>query len=152
MKISSSKKSKIMSADNGNLSDLKKQIKDALTDNICEEIVNLAYSEDGIFEKEIFTDSDTFWDIYSNEEPQDMVLKFFNGEDLDGRGQANPSRDYFRYDNYENVESTDYPGEIYLDQLDDEIVDYVMEHLDDREFPDDIQDIIDKYLADSEEE
>lgn len=151
MKISSNKKSKITASDTDNLSDLKNQINDALTDDICEEIVNLAYSEDGTFADEAFIEADTFWDIHSSDEPQDMVLKFFNGEDLDGRGPANPNRDYFRYNKYENVESTDYPGEIYMDQLSDEIVNYVMEHLDDREYPDDIQEIIDKNFEVTEE-
>jgi hypothetical protein len=148
MKITSNKKNKVFASDS--LSGLKRQIKINLTDDICTEIVDMAYSEDGTFEGDAFIDADTFWDIHSADDAQELVLRFFNGEDLDAKGQANPNRDYFRYNGYENIESTDYPGDIYLDQLDDEITDYIMEHLDDREFPDELQKIIDKYFDDKE--
>jgi hypothetical protein len=78
-------------------------------------------------------------------------MKFFNGEDLDSRGPANPNRDYFRFNGYDNIESTNDPGEIYLDELDIELVDYIIDHLDDREFPDDIQEIIEEYASNKEE-
>lgn len=133
-------------------SPLKKKIKKALTDELCVDLVNLAYSEDDLFSDEAFIEAEIFWDTHSNDDVQDMVLKFFNGEDLDSKGPANPNRDYFRFDKYENIESTDYPGDIYLDQLKDEITDYVMDHLDDRDFPDDIQEVIDNYQDDNYQE
>lgn len=150
MKITSNKKNKIFASDSDNLSDLRKELKDILNEDICTEIVDMAYSEDGTFEDDAFIDADTFWDVHSADDAQELVLRFFNGEDLDSRGQANPNRDYFRYNGYENIESTDYPGDIYLDLLDNEIVDYIMEHLDDREYPDEVQKIIDKYFDDKE--
>lgn len=150
MNISSRKKSKITASDTSSLSQLRRQLKDALTDDICVDIVNLAYSEDGTFAEAAFIDADTFWDVHSSDDVQDLVLKFFNGEDLDSRGPANPNRDYFRFDGYENIESTDYPGEIYMDELDGEIVDYIMDHLDDIEYPDDIQKLIDEYFSNKE--
>lgn len=127
-------------------SELKKELKDALTEDICVDLVNLAYSEDDVFTEDAFIEAEIFWDTHSNDDVQDMVLKFFNGEDLDSKGPANPNRDYFRFDGYENIESTDYPGDIYKEELDIELVDYVMEHLDDREFPEAIQEIIDNYM------
>ena len=132
--------------------ELERAIKDALTDDLCIELVNLAYSEDGAFSDDAFIDADTFWDVHSSDSAQDIVQQFFNGEDLDSRGPANPNRDYFRFNGYGNVESTDYPGDIYMDQLDIDITDYVLDHLDDREFPDEIQELVDNYLENINEE
>ena len=148
MKITTGKKTKVNSATRlSNAKDLEKALKAVLTEEICKDIVDLAYSEDGEFGQEIFLPSDDFFDtnLY-NTEPKDVALKFFNGKDLDSRGAANPNRDYFRFDGYDNVESTNDPGDIYLDELDKEIVYYIMDHLDDRTFPDKVQEIIDEYL------
>ena len=134
-----------------NLDDLRRAIKDILDADICSDIVNLAYSEDGTFETDVFIDADTFWDVHSNDDVQEIILKFFNGEDLDSKGPANPNRDYFRLNGYENVESTDYPEEIYMDELDIEVIDYVLDHLEDAEYPDKVQKLVDNYLENMEE-
>ena len=125
--------------------DLKRHIKNALDEDLCVDIINLAFSEDGDFAFDVFTDSDTFFDTLIDTEPRDVALMFFNGKDLDYRGPANPNREYFRLDRKENVESTDDPGAIYYDTLIDDIVDYVIDHIDDREFPEEIQDILTEY-------
>ena len=148
MKITTGKKTRVTSATKiGNAKDLEKALKVLLDADMCKDIVDLAYSEDNEFDQEVFVPSDDFFDetLY-NMEPKDVAMKFFNGEDLDGKGSANPNRDYFRFDGYDNVESTNKPGKIYLDELDTEIVYYIMDHLDDRTFPDEVQEIIDKYL------
>lgn len=134
----------------GNPESLEKALKRLLTDELCEDVVNLAYAEDGEFADDVFIDSDTFWDIHSMDDVQEICLKFFNGKDLDARGAANPNRDYFRFDKYDNVESTDYPGKIYPNEIDAEIVDYIIDHLDDREFPEEVQELINDYLNDNE--
>ena len=126
--------------------DLEDELRDILDADVCVKLVDLAYSEDNLFANDIFFDADTFFDLLGNEEPKEVALKFFNGEDLDSRGSANPNRDYFRYNGADNVESTDDPGEIYLDFLVDDLVDYVIDHVDDRTFPDDIQELVDEYL------
>ena len=131
--------------------DLRAAIKEALTAEVCAAIVNLAYSEDNYFDEDIFIDSETFFDTsIGNEESKEVALKFFNGEDLDSKGPANPNRDYFRFDGYGNIESTNDPNEIYLGELDVEAVDYVMDHLDDREYPEQIQELVDKFLGNTE--
>jgi hypothetical protein len=79
-------------------------------------------------------------------------LKFFNGEDLDSHGAANPNRDYFRYNKDGNIESTDDPGAIYYDTIFDNIVDYIMDNLETVEFPDDIQNLINDYLENEDKE
>lgn len=148
MRITTSKKTKVTSATKlNNAKDLEKALKVLLDADLCKDIIDLAYSEDGEFDQDVFVPSDDFFDtnLY-NAEPKDVALKFFNGEDLDSKGSANPNRDYFRFDGYENIESTDDPGDIYLDELDTEIVYYIMDHLDDRTFPDKVQEIINEYL------
>lgn len=150
MRISADKKFKVLAAAHDEY-ELRKAIKSALSDDLCVDIINLAYSEDDQFVDEAFIEADVFWDIQSNADAQELVLKFFNGEDLDSKGPANPNRDYFRFNGYGNIESTDYPGDIYLDDLDDEIVDYIMEHSTDREFPKNIQDILDDYMIDGKD-
>lgn len=131
-------------------SELEDALKAALTDDLCVELVDLAYSEDGEFADDAFIDSDTFFDLLANEEPYEVARQFFMGEDLDSKGPANPTRDYFRYNGYGNVESTDDPGATYSEILDTEIVDYIMDHLDDRDYPEEIQELIDEYLGNEE--
>lgn len=125
--------------------DLKQALKDILDDNICVEVVNLAYSEDGEFDTDAFIDSDTFFESLESTEPYEVARMFFMGEDLDADGPANPTRDYFRYNGYGNVESTNDPGDAYYHELDDDIINYIMEHLDDREFPEEVMEVISRY-------
>ena len=144
MKITTNKKTEVTAADTG-LTGLRRKIKDALTEDICQEVVSIAYSEDDTFTQDAFIEADVFWDIHSNDDVFEITKQFFNGEDLDAKGPANPNRNYFRFDGYDNIESTDYPGDIYLEQLDIEIIDYILDHLDDRTFPEELQDILDEY-------
>ena len=152
MAIKIRKRKKIKSADRiKDIQGLEAAIKDALTADLCVDLVDLAYSEDNYFDDDVFVDADTFWDVHDNDDVKDIILKFFNGEDLDSKGPANPNRTYFRFDGYDNIESTDYPGDIYLNELDTEIVDYVLDHLEDREFPEQIQNFVNEYLEYTEE-
>lgn len=128
------------------LDDLGYAIANILDSDLCEELVNLANSEDGAFDDAVFMDTADFFDTYlANEEPKEVVLKFFNGKDLDSKGQANPNRDYLRFDKKDNIESTNDPGEIYMNELFDDIIDYVLDHMDELEYPEDIQELIDRY-------
>lgn len=152
MAIKIRKRKKIKSADRiKDIQELEAVIKDALTADLCIDLVDLAYSEDNYFDDDVFVDADTFWDVHDNDDVKDIILKFFNGEDLDSKGPANPNRTYFRFDGYDNIESTDYPGDIYLNELDTEIVDYILDHLEDREFPEQIQNFVNEYLDYTEE-
>ena len=134
-----------------NIKDLEKAIKETLTADLCLELVNLAYSEDNYFDTDVFVDAETFWDVHENDDIKEMTLKFLNGEDLDSKGPANPTRDYFRFNGYDNVESTNTPEDIYFDELDVEVIDYVLEHLEGIEYPEKIQKLIDNYLENMEE-
>ena len=129
-----------------NGSDLEKDIRDILDGSLCEQIVNLAFSEKGLFSSEVFSDSDNFFDTIIEEEPKQVAIMFFEGKNLDRHGSANPYMKYFRLNRKGNVESTNQPGEIYYEDLLDEIVDYIMENIDeDVEFPDEIQELIVEY-------
>jgi len=132
-------------------SELERAIRDRLDEDLCVAVVNLGFSETGDFEDEVFIDSDTFFDTIVNTESYKVALMFFKGRDLDRRGQANPTREYFRLDSSDNVESTDDPGAIYYDTLLDDIVDYIIDHIADLEFPEDIQEIVDEYLNNTED-
>ena len=151
--ISHRKKRKVKGTDKiKTLKDLEREVRAALTADICSDLVNLAYSENGEFDGDVFIDADTFWEVHENDDVKDMTLKFFNGEDLDSKGPANPTRDYFRFNGYDNIESTNDPAEIYLDELDIELVDYVIDHVEDGlEFPETIQKLIDNYLENVED-
>ena len=151
MRIIKTSKSVVAASDSTSGADLKGALKSALDSDICEDIVNLAYSEDNVFAEQVFIESESFFDALISEDPKDVALMFFNGKDLDARGPANPNRDYFRTNKYDNVESTDYPGEIYEETIFDDILDYIIEHISDREFPKMIQEIISKYNVEESE-
>lgn len=152
MSIKIKKRKKIKSAEHiKDIEELEAAIKAALDADLCTALVDLAYSEDNYFDEDVFIDAETFWDVHDGDNLKDLTTKFFNGEDLDSKGPANPNRAYFRYDGYDNIESTDYPGDIYLGELDVELVDYVLDHLEDREFPEKIQKYINDYLDYTEE-
>jgi hypothetical protein len=130
-----------------NVAELKRQIKDTIDPEICQEIINLAYSEDGSFADYMFMESDVFFDdVIANYAPMDIALIFFSGKDLDSRGSANPNREYFRFNKHNNVESTDYPEDILYDELLDDVVDFIIDHIEEFEYPESIQDIINDYL------
>ena len=133
--------------------DLEDAIIDILDSGICEQIVNEAFSATSMFEKEIFLDSETFFDTeLIDATAKEVAMKFYKGEDLDDGDSANPTKQYFRFDKNKNIESTDYPGDIYFDTLEDEIVNYIMDNLEDGDFPDYVQELVDEYLSNNEEE
>lgn len=128
------------------LDDLIQNIEDVLDEKLCLGVVNLAFSEEGLFSEVIFSDSDTFFDTIIDEEPKQVAKMFFEGKNLDLSGPANPNMKYFRLNRKGNVESTNQPGAIYYEDLLDEIVDYIIENIDEGiEFPDEIQELIDEY-------
>ena len=127
-----------------------KKLESVLSDaSVMEETVDTIYAADGSLEEDVFIDSETFFDLMANDEPETIALKFFNGEDMDAKGPANPSRDYFRYNAYENVESTDDPGSIYKDEIMDEVCDYIHDNPD-LDYPDKVTEVIDKYLVEED--
>ena len=76
----------------------------------------------------IWYSADTFWDLLKDADTFDVVVSFFNGHDLDyasGNASANPHRDWFSYNAYGNIMSTDYVE----DSIEkEEIIDYILEN------------------------
>lgn len=138
---------------------LEDALRDVLDDDLCEDIVDMAYSEDDQFEEDRFEDIDTLCEIYMNDQdPLEIVRRFWFGDDLDSgdidssNNHANPNRDYARFNGYGNIQTTDYPGDVYKDELLEEIIDYIMDHLDDREFPEEVEELIEKYMPQDEDD
>jgi hypothetical protein len=75
-------------------------------------------------------------DIYSSTEPEEILRRAFYGHDEDTwttdnsgnreYGQFNPNRDYFRFNGYGNLVSTDYKD--YSDQLGMYVIAEMLEH------------------------
>ena len=135
--------------------DLRNALEEVLDSDIAQQMVELAISEDGIFEDNMFLPRKDFFNTeLANNDPQEIAEAFFYGKDLDRNEKpADPTKDYLRFDDSDNIESTDYPGDVYLyrDDLVDGIIDFVMDHIDDLEFPDYIQELVDEYLGNQEE-
>ena len=131
--------------------ELRRALEDVIDADMCKEVVNFGYSEDDEFDNVVFIESKVFFhDTLGDEEPKDIAEMFFNGEDLDSNGQADPTRDYFRFDEKGNVESTDKPETVYLENSLDDIIDYILDHLTDTQYNEAIQGLIDKYLESKE--
>lgn len=146
---------KIKAADNITAkTSLETALTDILDAELCQEVVDAAFSEYDEFSDIVFTyaggKDDSFFDALNDDTPRNVAFMFFEGKDLDDGGPANPGRDYFRFDRKGNIESTDDPGEIYMDTILDDIVDYIVDHMEEVEFPEKIDKLINKYLDNQE--
>lgn len=98
-----------------------------------------------------YYDMDELNDIYSGQEPQEILFRAFYGFDADSwhtdssgskiYGAFNPNREYFYFNGYGNLVSSDYKG--YSDKLDGYAVEAMSEN---RNYIDSIED--DDILAD----
>ena len=86
----------------------------------------------GILEHDKFYDMPElqyFFNEYPCESVVDLLLKAHCGKDLDSQDKPfNPTRDYFRFDAYGNLESTNYPD--YSSHLGDEFLEQVIKYKD----------------------
>ena len=127
---------------------LEDALEDMLDESLCQAIVDLAYSEDNEFAHDVFTKADTFWDLHSTDDVKDLCIKFVKGYDMDTvrpKTPADPEKEYFRIDGFDNIESTNYPGDVYFSEILAEIIQYVIEHPTGRKYPEEVQEVIDKY-------
>ena len=101
-------------------------------------------------------------EIYSETKPQEILFRAFYGYDIenwsiDGRGDKtygpfNPNKDYFRYNGYGNLVSSDYKD--YSDKLDEYAVEEMSEnrnYIDSIENDDTLSNLFDE-LEETEEE
>ena len=127
--------------------DLRNALEDVLDSDICYAVVGMGSSESGYFGDDEFFDMATFCDAFlSDDDPLSVAQEFWDGDDLDEHeNHANPYAEYARY-HYGTIETTDYPGDVYLENLSDEIIDYIVEHPDPYEpYPDEVQELLDDY-------
>ena len=81
-----------------------------------------------------FLDEDKFYDMEELDEyvcgsPIEILMKAHFGKDLDSQDKPfNPDRDYFRFNAYGNLESTDYPD--YSSHLDNDFIEEVIDKKD----------------------
>lgn len=99
--------------------------------NIIEEFDN----NDGYLNDRRFMSMEVLNDFLYKYLPNAVLLKAFNGKDLDSYnkeadeyGKFNPNRDYFRFDAYENLESSDYKD--YSTFLDEYFIEKLIEEKD----------------------
>ena len=128
--------------------ELKDLLEDALDSDLCKDIVDEAFGYAGRFQDDYFEDIGVFCELYENaDDPLELAIRFWEGDDLDSdENHANPKREYARYSSSGNIETTDYPGDVYYEELLKEIVEFIMDNLDYPNYPDEIQEIIDMYL------
>lgn len=120
---------------------------------LLEETLQAISSETGDFIEQVFMSADDFFELNSKADVKQFVMDFYNGYDLDSReDHANPNRKYFRRDDKNHIESTNYPQDVYLDEALDDVIDHILDNLDDRYYPQDVLEIIDHYTEEIEEE
>lgn len=118
-------------------------LEDILLDpDIMKDTVDAIYANTGDFDKSIFTPAEEFFQDNSNKSMKEMLQNFYNGTDLDDGGSADPNKKYFRLTKSKEVESTDYPGDIYIDEILDEVVDYIKSNSEDTYYPEEILNIL----------
>ena len=87
-------------------------------------------------------------EYYRDCEPIDILERAFFGHDADTDGQFNPNRDYFKFNSYGNLVSSDF--EDYSDWFNDETIEKIIDAYlaDDIDLWDsDLAEIIDDYMA-----
>lgn len=92
------------------LRDIRKELEDS---DLLQKVINSIYSSTGEFSDIVFFESDVFLDTMTSDlTTKELLIKFYNGYDIDlHKIHANPEAEYFRYDEDDNIESTDEPGE-----------------------------------------
>ena len=127
--------------------------------NDCMEALD---SYNGYLGDDRYYDMDELNDLYSGQEPQEILFRAFYGFDADSwhtdsrgdkeYGAFNPNRDYFYFNGYGNLVSSDYKD--YSDNLDPYAIEAMSEgrnYIDSIENDDILSDLFDE-LEESEEE
>lgn len=120
-------------------------------------------SYDGYLGDDRYYSMDELNDLYSGQDPQEILFRAFYGYDedsytTDSHGEReyrpfNPNRDYFRFNGYGNLVSADYKD--YSAQLDEYAVERMAEyrsHIDSIDENDELSELFDALDADEEEE
>ena len=83
---------------------------------------------------------------------ENLMNRIFYGHDESNGSDSsfNPNRDYFYYNGYGNLVSTDSID--YSDKLDDYMIQEIIDNVDNCNFPDEITDMIEEYEEEEDEE
>ena len=124
----------------GKWAEVVENIKDYLTENptdfeqIAEELDNI----DGFLGDDRYYAMEELDDVYEGEAPTEVLRRAFFGYDEDtyttdahgerNYGEFNPNRDYFHFNGYGNLVSTDYKD--YSSYLDEDFIRAMIEHRD----------------------
>lgn len=129
--------------------DSSDDIEDALTnyfkraDSGLTDTINAIYSETGEFEDIVFMEAKEFYNLLKRDDIKDTVNKFYNGYDYSrNKLEADPNSKFFRFNEDDNIESSDYPESVYYKEVLNDIVDYILDHIDADYYPDEILDIL----------
>jgi len=124
-------------------------IEDALTnyfkraDSGLTDTINAIYSETGEFEDIVFIEAKEFYNLLKRDDIKDTVNKFYNGYDYSrNKLEADPNGKFFRFNEDDNIESSDYPESVYYKEDLDDIISYILAHIDADYYPDEILDIL----------
>ena len=104
--------------------------------------IHNAYCEKVNYTDDMIYDMSMLNEFYHGKDPLDILLDAYNGA-------FNPNDDWFRWNGYGNLESTDRPVDDWIEI--DDIADYIVEN--DEDFGNtDIRDLMDEIEAENEEE
>ena len=121
--------------------------------DVLTELVETFVSYNGLFADEEVIPMDMLDEYFVGVKPSEFLPRVFYGHDADTSCEGhhtefNPNREYFYFNGYGNLVSTDYKDYSHL------ITDCVrnIEDLDYSDLPTDIRDLFDEYDADDEED
>lgn len=128
---------------------IEKELRELLENDsdVLAECVNEINNYYGTFSDEEYIPMEDLDIFMENKSPSDILMRAFFGYDEDTDGAFNPNRNYFKFNGYGNLVSTDYID--YSDLIDD-VIDKIMDELDGNFIPCDAAEIIEKYTYDNE--
>lgn len=141
------------------MKELKERLIEAFKEMNDDEVISV-WNE---YCREVNNFDDEIMDAYELEEwannsgdTMNILNRFYFGSDEEREGtSANPNRDYFTFNGYGNIISFDYIYNQFTDEFyyidADELAEYIAEN-EEAFYNDDIQDILDEYNEESEEE
>jgi hypothetical protein len=144
--------------------DFRTNLQEVLTLKLCWEFVGQAIGNVGAFQEYDFFDADEFLTIFIDgrssketaENAKKVIMGFRDGVDLDnGSDGADINADYFAWSEYgDYIQSTDDPAKYIYDNALDDIIDYIVDNFEDEPdwFPSEVQEVIDEYNANREED
>jgi hypothetical protein len=84
------------------------------------EVIEEMDNWNGYLDEDRYYHTDEMSEIFANEDPVDLLHKAFNGRDEDTNEEFNPNREFFRFNGYGNLLSSDYKD--YSDHLNEYFV------------------------------